>query len=933
MEKVAIDDCTNTLLRIFNEAKTTGQKVDEEFINSTINQFRVMLPQYRIFDEEDWKAVKFKIETSINVEIEEHPIILSNPNVERWLDHKRGEIEWSYWKAYREFLIDQGRALSVIKETETTIDEILDCSGDPSIEGHWKRRGLVMGNVQSGKTQNYLGLINKAIDAGYKVIIVLGGHLNELRTQTQERLDEGVIGAESKKRFQDCQPIGVGKYRDNNLRASFLTTTDGDFKKSVANSFGIHFSTVGGPIIFVIKKWASVLNNLCEWIEEKHSLDVKVGKKLDTQMLLIDDEADYASINTKHEKGDITAINNNIRKLLSLFNRSTYIGYTATPFANIFIDPEEEHVDIGDDLFPEDFMIRIPIPDSYLGQKHFFQSNDDSIEDPVEIVDDNEVLLPSKSNKDTPVGPLPESLQDAIRCFLLTAAIRACRGTPKAHCTMLINMTHLTVLQEKIAEIVDEYMEQIKNAADYALGYPANIAISKSTFISDIKQSFDSHFSLKESFEVIYPFLKRAIGKTKVFAVHGKSKEKLDYSAYRANGLSAIVIGGHKLSRGLTLEGLTVSYFTRNSKTYDTLMQMCRWFGYRPGYKDLCKLFITEESFEWYKFISNAIDELYLELERMAEQKKTPGEFGLKVREHPGSLLITAKQKMNAAHSHTRSLDLAGRRLRKFEFYVSNEKNRSNLKVTKCLIDRLFQEGITPKKTEDGSTIFRNVDHSIISDFITRTSFVDGEVTDDLVLQYLSKLEKSGLPKFTVCIKNIDKEKQTWWSKMPVKEGDPDLPSPITLDSRIPEIIPSKRKLIKSNSGNTISWAKQEIGNKDDERYFLLEPDKAPKESNPFYYITHPERDQPGLIIYTLAIGTLPKDVKKISEDLVLGVPHEDVTISYSISFPLHENLKGKSKQEIDRISRETKVTYVVNQIWKRLNQGLDLEMEEDDDE
>ena len=193
MEKVAIDDCTNTLLRIFNEAKTTGQKVDEEFINSTINQFRIMLPQYKVFNEEDWKAVKFKIETSINVEIDEHPIILSNPNVERWLDHKRGELEWSYWKAYREFLIDQGRALSVIKETETTIDEILDCSGDPSIEGHWKRRGLVMGNVQSGKTQNYLGLINKAIDAGYKVIIVLGGHLNELRTQTQERLDEGVI--------------------------------------------------------------------------------------------------------------------------------------------------------------------------------------------------------------------------------------------------------------------------------------------------------------------------------------------------------------------------------------------------------------------------------------------------------------------------------------------------------------------------------------------------------------------------------------------------------------------------------------------------------------------------------------------------------------------------------------------------------------------
>ena len=241
MEQVAIENCANTLLRIFNDAKISGEKVDEEFIDNTIEQFKIMLPQYKAFSGEDWKTVKFRIETSINVEIDEGPIILANPNVERWLDHKRGEIDWHYWKAYKEFLMDQGRNLDVIDKTEETIDEILDCSGDPTKEGKWNRRGLVMGNVQSGKTQNYLGLINKAIDAGYKVIIVLGGHLNELRTQTQERLDEGVIGKESKKRYESGLPIGVGKYREQSLRASFLTTTDGDFKKSVANSFGIHF--------------------------------------------------------------------------------------------------------------------------------------------------------------------------------------------------------------------------------------------------------------------------------------------------------------------------------------------------------------------------------------------------------------------------------------------------------------------------------------------------------------------------------------------------------------------------------------------------------------------------------------------------------------------------------------------------------------------
>ena len=931
MEQVAIEDCTNTLLRIFNEAKASGEKVDEAFIGKTIEQLKFMLPQYKTFSEDDWKTIKFKIETNINVEIDEHPIILASPTVERWLDHKRGELEWNYWKAYKEYLIDQGRSLDVIKETERTIDEILDCSGDPHKEGKWNRRGLVMGNVQSGKTQNYLGLINKAIDSGYKVIVVLGGHLNELRTQTQERLDEGVIGKESKKRYESGLPIGVGKYRDENLRASFLTTTEGDFKKSVANSFGIHFSTVGGPIVFVIKKWASVLNSLYEWIEEKHDLNVAAGQKLNTQLLLIDDEADYASINTKHEKGDITAINNNIRKILSLFNRSTYIGYTATPFANIFINPDEEHTDIGDDLFPADFMIRIPTPDSYVGQKHFFQSNNDTKADPVVIVDDNERLLPIKSKKDTPVGVLPESLKEAIRCYLITVAVRSIRGMPKAHNTMLINMTHLTVLQDKIAEVVDEYMDEIRNAADYALGYSLEKALQKSESISEISHSFNKFFEINETFEDIYPHLKRAIGKTKVFAVHGKSTESLDYSAYKANGLSAIVIGGHKLSRGLTLEGLTVSYFTRNSKTYDTLMQMCRWFGYRPGYKDLCKLFITVESYEWYEFISDAIDELYLELGRMSEQKKTPGEFGLKVREHPGALLITAKQKMNAAHSYTRSLDLAGRRLRKYEFYVSDENNLKNLDVARSLISRLCDAGLKRYDSEDGSTVFYDVEHALIKEFISNTKYVEGEVSDDLLLQYISKLEKLELPKFTVCIKNIKQEIQTWWSQKPIKEGDPALPGVISLDPRLPEIKPSKRKLLKSTSGNTVCWERQEIGDKHDEKYFLHDPDNATKETDSFYYIRNSERHQPGLIIYTLAVGTLPKNSKK-DDDVILSVPHKDPTISYSISFPVHENLKGKSKREIDRISKDSKVSYVVNQIWKASNEELVMEYEEDEE-
>ncbi len=931
MRSIELEEIKSITLNLFIHAKESGHKVDRNYINGRLKALREF-PQYSELTKEDWKVISFYVESNVNVDIDEPSIILANPKVERWLDHKRDEIDWNYWISYKKLLSDQGRTPSVIRETEKVIDEILDCSGDPSIEGGWSRRGLVMGNVQSGKTQNYLGLVNKAIDSGYKVVVILGGHLNELRKQTQERVDAGVIGKESKAQFENSKVIGVGKHRAAGHRAAYLTTTDEDFSKRLGNSFGIHFSTVDGPIVFVIKKWASILENLYEWIKDKHELDPDVGKKLSTQMLLIDDEADYASINTKHEKGNITAINNNIRKLLSLFERSTYIGYTATPFANIFIDPETEKEVIGDDLFPKDFMIRIPTPDNYVGHKHFFQLEDESNEDPISIVDDNTKLLPIKAKKDTPVETAPESLKDAVRTYLLTVAIRMFRGQPKEHCTMLINVTHLTALQDRVADVVDEYMNEIRNAADFALGYTQKTAIKKSTTIAEIYESFNRNFSIPESFEDIYDWLKKAILKTKVFAVHGKSKEKLDYRAYKANGLSAIVVGGHKLSRGLTLEGLTVSYFTRNSKTYDTLMQMCRWFGYRPGYKDLCKLFITEESFEWYEFISKAIDELYAELARMSEQKKTPSEFGLKVREHPGSLLITAKQKMNSAHKHTRSLNLAGSRIRKFEFYVSNDINVQNLNVAKTLAEDLLSSGKERNFTNDGSTIFYNVEHSMIEDFIANTQFVQHEINDSLVKDYIAKLRKKKLPKFSVCFKNINSEKEVWWSKLRIKPNNPDLPSSMILTEGLKCVQPLKRKLIASNSGNTIFSKKQELGDPHDEKYFLPNPNSAEKQKSSTDYIVHPDRSQPGIIIYLFSIGVLPDKAKKEDEGLELFVPHSNVTMGYSISFPVHENLKGKTKREIDEISRSTKVSYIANKVWKDLNDSTQVDFYDEDD-
>ena len=323
----------------------------------------ISFPEQLTDDEREY--IKFTLGNQFTLDLSHKGTVLNNPDVKRWLDNAKTDIEWNYWNAFNEFLQnDEGRPIKVIEENERIIDSILDLSGNPQIEGAWARKGLVMGNVQSGKTQNYIGLINKAMDSGYKVIILLGGHMNNLRKQTQVRVDEGVIGRESthivSAHLGAPKRIGVGKYRTQDVATATSSDEKGDFNKNLANNLGIAFNNLKDPIILTVKKNHSILKNLYEWIKTKHLLDPEDGKKLDLPLLFIDDEADWASINSKAHRNEITSTNKSIREILGLFNRSTYVAYTATPFANIFIDPESADEMYGDDLFPKDFMIRVP---------------------------------------------------------------------------------------------------------------------------------------------------------------------------------------------------------------------------------------------------------------------------------------------------------------------------------------------------------------------------------------------------------------------------------------------------------------------------------------------------------------------------------------------------------------------------------------------
>ncbi len=616
-----------------------------------------------------------------------------------WVKDRRasGELVWQFWERYRLYMQPK-LAAPTLNQLDDLTNDILDRLSNPRTPGPWERRGMVVGQVQSGKTGNYVGLMNKAADAGYKVIIVLAGLHDTLRNQTQIRIDEGFLGfnptADALSLAKANNRIGVGKF-NKNLAVNALTTRLGDFSKPVAQRSAIPV-TSSDPIVLVIKKNPSILKNLILWLAAQG--ETRDGKKLieDVPLLLIDDEADNASINTSKES--ISTINGLIRALLSLFNQSAYVGYTATPFANIFIPMQDEAVAkgldtkikgfdfrVGQDLFPRDFIINIPAPSNYVGPAKVFglpaaaqsEQSEEALPIVVNLDRDNGTpgdyadFVPDKHKKDDPKpSQLPPSLTRAVRHFVLVCAARQARQQTNQHNSMLVHVSRFVPWIDRIALLVDQTLKDYQRQIEFNTGplwgelekmwadefVPVTATIRKD-MDADPNGYKDSEIQ-PITWSAIRENLFSTIMKIEVRAVHGQTKTTnlkyhnitpLNYAQAEdevpPRYLSVIAVGGDKLSRGLTLEGLSISYYLRASKMYDTLMQMGRWFGYRPGYVDLCRLFTSSELINWYEFITTASEEVREDFDRMFMLNGTPRDFGLKVRVHSGMLIISAVNK------------------------------------------------------------------------------------------------------------------------------------------------------------------------------------------------------------------------------------------------------------------------------------------------
>ena len=503
---------------------------------------------------------------------------------DQWVQ-KRDDIAWTYSDAYSEFLREDGWPPQMVQSLTDVTGRILGHLQDPLSEGtSWSRRGLVIGHVQSGKTANYTGLVARAADAGYKFIIVAAGIHNNLRKQTQERIDEAFIGRSSDP--ENRKNIGVGLMPGYPHPAT-LTNVNEDFNRNTAAKSGWKLNDFSKPIILIIKKNTKTLAALHKWLQD---LNADVDGKISVPMLFIDDEADNASINTNKEDVDPTKTNALIRRVLGLFSKSCYVGYTATPFANIFINPDAYDDDVLEELFPRDFIYCLDAPTTYFGAEKVFL-DDERSEKVVRAIDDCEDFLPYSHKRDDSVHELPSTLYQALDEFIVARAIRNLRGQRGKHCSMMINVSRFVPIQKAVRDFISLREKKIREAVKANYMMPEEIS-AKNEYMSGLRAAFEREFFDNEfagkhfTWDEVKSDLLAVFDHLNLYVINSKSDEVLDFGKYERDGigLTAIAVGGLSLSRGLTIEGLTVSYMYRNTKMCPSSKHLAQiWLRLRGG--------------------------------------------------------------------------------------------------------------------------------------------------------------------------------------------------------------------------------------------------------------------------------------------------------------------------------------------------------------
>lgn len=613
------------------------------------------------------------------------------------------------WPAIEDLLRKDDWPQTAIRSLDDSSTRVVSLLNHPK-EKAFSTRGLVVGYVQSGKTTNFTSVIAKAADRGYKLFIVLAGIHNGLRRQTQDRLVKQLV-------------------EPNPSLWSQLTGLDKDFtpQENPAAYFGKSNKT---HVLCVVKKNATVLRKLAQWLEKA------TDYLQDCPALIIDDEADQATVATK-------SINPLILKIMNSLPRSAYVGYTASPFANLLIDPSAA------DLYPRDFVVNLPKPEDHFGTEVLFGRYALDGEDP-EQVDDGYDMIRSVPEDDVPcVRPetkadiegfepiITDALRQAVEYFLLVTAARRVRRRGNPHNTMLIHTSVNTAVHNSFKRPLQHLLQRTAQS------------LSDAGFLSSLRDLWDEETARvpakefgeeKVPFEDLVPELPGVLRSCRVIMDNSSSEDRLDYE----NGpVVAIAVGGNTLSRGLTLEGLSVSYFVRAVSAYDTLLQMGRWFGFRKGYADLPRIWMTDELAEWFRHLATVETEMRRDIDIYMTEDETPLTFAVRLRTHP-ALRVTAAAKMRDAV--TAASSYGGKRVQTHYFHTNAEWLRRNISAARSLVAASASSAVRiENRSLEGRFVFRDVPHDIVIDFLSDYQFHEKspENDADLIIGYIQKRVKT----------------------------------------------------------------------------------------------------------------------------------------------------------------------------------------------
>ena len=619
-------------------------------------------------------------------------------NDEVWPVLEDNLVDWLSPEAIKTIDRESGEILNLIVGSE--MDKV-------------KRKGLVVGYVQSGKTTNYSAVIAKAIDEDYQFIIVLAGMHNTLREQTQKRMEDYIGTA----------------YREMNQHIQLLTSRGSDIDK------GVSWSSETTSLA-VVKKQSDRLQALLDLMEKAKS----EGELDDVKVLMIDDESDQATPNTAEQCEEYSTINKLIRQIWDQVQQGSYVAYTATPFANVLMHPNEEersHDSVELDnlgelsnrrferypgLYPSDFVYALDCPKGYIGVPHFFGGGQERNAlgevaiDAVRYVEEEEAkILRALAQNEEQTGKKHNwevpGLQDALHWFMIATALRRLRVNKKQHSSMMIHLSHKMDNHFEAHQFIEEYVSSLKQ--DYEK--PEKYEAMRDLYEREVNRMRGINPNrVYPKWDELKINVVDVINDVKFIVKNSSTKNQKEELVYKeGKPATYIVIGGNALSRGLTLEGLVSSYYIRESKNYDSLLQMGRWFGFRPGYEDLIRLWTTEDIQEDYRYLAGIEDEIREEIRKIDD----PSVVAVKIRDSRKKLNVTSPNKMLNAAPDSINHDSKTYQVTVFE-EQKDEILSNNIQALESLISSIGSTQKALRENNNGSYLFEGVPADTIINYL-----------------------------------------------------------------------------------------------------------------------------------------------------------------------------------------------------------------------